>query len=225
LSTEEKPAYGGLAVIEGVMFAGKHSNVTAIRRNNRQIDYYKLKKKERDWVKPLKKIPFIRGNVALAQASANGNKHMSYASDRYEVDPQEDDKIEPAKKESKLALIFGVAIIGIISFIVGQIIFTAVPALMAHSLFRSWFPGHIEQNIIEGIIKTIILLIYIYTISLTPLIKRLFQYHGAEHKVINCYENNLPLTIGNVQKSSRLHYRCGSSFIILTVIIGVFGRR
>jgi uncharacterized protein YqhQ len=68
----------------------------------------------------------------------------------------------------------------------------------------------------------IFLLSYIYLISLAPLVKRLFQYHGAEHKVINCYEQNKELTVQNVQDSSRLHYRCGSSFIIFTVIIGVF---
>ena len=67
-----------------------------------------------------------------------------------------------------------------------------------------------------------LLLSYIYFISLTPLIKRVFQYHGAEHKVINAYENDLPLTVENVQKQTRLHYRCGSSFIIFTVIIGMF---
>ncbi|GAA3322100.1 hypothetical protein GCM10020331_040620 [Ectobacillus funiculus] len=75
---------------------------------------------------------------------------------------------------------------------------------------------------IESIIKLILLLVYIYFVSLTPLIKRVFQYHGAEHKVINAYESNLPLTVENVQAQTRLHYRCGSSFILFTVIVGMF---
>lgn len=99
--------------------------------------------------------------------------------------------------------------------------FTAVPALLAE-LTRPIFPSHTGQIIVESVIKLMLLLSYIYFISLTPLIKRVFQYHGAEHKVINAYENNLPLTVENVQKQTRLHYRCGSSFIIFTVIIGMF---
>src|SRR5699024_9566530 len=83
-------------------------------------------------------------------------------------------------------------------------------------------PSKSGQVLLEGFFKLILLLGYIYIISLTPLIKRVFQYHGAEHKVINCYEKQLPLTIKNVQDQSRLHYRCGSSFMLFTVIVGVF---
>ena len=111
--------------------------------------------------------------------------------------------------------------VGVLSFIFGKVIFTAVPALLAE-LTRPIFPSHTGQIIVESVIKLMLLLSYIYFISLTPLIKRVFQYHGAEHKVINAYENNLPLTVENVQKQTRLHYRCGSSFIIFTVIIGMF---
>jgi uncharacterized protein YqhQ len=76
--------------------------------------------------------------------------------------------------------------------------------------------------LVEGFFKLILLLSYIYFVSLTPLIKRVFQYHGAEHKVINTYEAGKELTVENVQEHSRLHYRCGSSFILFTVIVGVF---
>jgi uncharacterized protein YqhQ len=75
---------------------------------------------------------------------------------------------------------------------------------------------------IESVFKLILLLSYIYVVSMTPMIKRVFQYHGAEHKVINCFEAGKELTIANVQASSRLHYRCGSSFILFTVIVGMF---
>jgi uncharacterized protein YqhQ len=84
------------------------------------------------------------------------------------------------------------------------------------------FSSDTAQVLIESLIKLILLLGYIYFVSLTPIIKRVFQYHGAEHKVINAYENNLPLTVENVQKQTRLHYRCGSSFILFTVIVGMF---
>lgn len=125
------------------------------------------------------------------------------------------------EKESKLAMILGVAVVGVLSFIFGKVIFTAVPAMLAE-LTRPIVPSHTGQIIVETVIKLILLLSYIYFVSLTPIIKRVFQYHGAEHKVINAYENNLPLTVENVQKQTRLHYRCGSSFILFTVFIGMF---
>lgn len=217
-----KPAYGGQAVIEGVMFGGKNTYVTAIRRVDDSIEYFEVPKKERPVLNKLKKIPFLRGCVAIIEASANGTKHLNFSADRYDLDPKDDDielpKIE--KETSKLSLILGAAVIGVLSFLFGKFIFTLIPAIMAN-FFLPIFPGRIEQNLIEGFIKLIFLIGYIYLISMTPLIKKVFQYHGAEHKVINAYENGLPLTVENVQKQSRLHYRCGSSFILFTVFVGI----
>jgi len=218
----KNPAYGGQAVVEGVMFAGKKVYVTAIRRKDSSIEYFELEKKENRWATKLKKIPFLRGNVALIEASANGSKHLNFSTERYDVDPQEDGEVLPTQEPSRLTLWLGVALVGVLSFLFSKFVFTAVPAIIADVFFRAWFPGHVAQNIVEGVIKVVFLLSYIYLISMAPLVKRLFQYHGAEHKVINCYEENKELTVKNVQESSRLHYRCGSSFIIFTVIIGVF---
>ncbi|WP_017755742.1 DUF1385 domain-containing protein [Calidifontibacillus oryziterrae] len=219
--SEKTQAYGGQAVIEGVMFAGKHTSVTAIRRNDHSIEYFQVEKETRPILAKLKKIPFLRGIVAIIEASANGSKHLNFSSERYDIDPKDDLAIQENKKESKLTLIFGVAAIGIISFLFGKFIFTLTPAFLAE-LFRPIFPGHVAQNLIEGFIKFLLLLSYIYFVSLTPLIKRVFQYHGAEHKVINTFESGKPLTVENVQAHSRLHYRCGSSFMLFTVIVGVF---
>ncbi|HSH50326.1 MAG TPA: DUF1385 domain-containing protein [Bacteroidales bacterium] len=211
-----KPNYGGQAVIEGVMFGGKHTFVTAVRKKDQSIVYYEVEKKEKDWVKKLKEIPFIRGIVGLIEASANGSKHLNFSSEQFE-----EEETKTQKEPSKLALYLGVAVIGILSFIVGKIIFTVIPAILAEFL-RPVFPGHLLQNIVEGMIKFTLLLLYIYFISLTPLVKRVFQYHGAEHKVINTFEHNDPITVENVKKHSRLHYRCGSSFILFTVFVGMF---
>ncbi|MFA8438819.1 DUF1385 domain-containing protein [Pueribacillus sp. YX66] len=222
MANNRKPAYGGQAVIEGVMFGGKNTYVTAIRRKDDSIEYFEVQKKERPFINKLKKIPFVRGCVALVEASANGTKHLNFSSDRYDVDPK-DDEIELVNREketSKLSLILGAAVIGVLSFLFGKFIFTLIPAITANFMLPI-FPGRIEQNLIEGLIKLILLLGYIYFISMTPLIKKVFQYHGAEHKVINAYENGLPLTVENVQKQSRLHYRCGSSFILFTVFVGI----
>jgi uncharacterized protein YqhQ len=221
MSKQNKPAYGGQAVVEGVMFGGKHHYVTAIRRKNKEIDYFRLPRKSSSMMTSLKKIPFIRGIAAIIEASANGTKHLNFSTDRYDLDPEEDEILNQPKKESKLTMILGVAAIGVLSFLFGKFIFTLVPLFLAE-LTRPLFPSDLAQILIEGLFKLILLLVYIYAISFTPLIKRVFQYHGAEHKVINCYENALPLTIENVQKQSRLHYRCGSSFLLFTVIVGVF---
>jgi uncharacterized protein YqhQ len=221
MSKQNKPAYGGQAVVEGVMFGGKHHYVTAIRRKNKEIEYYRLPRKSSSMMTSLKKIPFIRGIAAIIEASANGTKHLNFSTDRYDLDPAEDDTLNQPKKESKLTMILGVAAIGVLSFLFGKFIFTLVPLFLAE-LTRPVFSTDIAQILIEGLFKLILLLVYIYAISFTPLIKRVFQYHGAEHKVINCYENALPLTVENVQKQTRLHYRCGSSFLLFTVIVGVF---
>lgn len=217
---KQKTAYGGQALIEGVMFAGKNSFVSAIRRNDNSIEYFQLKREESNLAKQLKKIPFLRGFVALIQSSANGIKHFDFASERYDIDPEDDEELQKEKESSKLVLILGIGIVGILSFIMSKVIFTVVPAIVAN-FFNDLVPSKTGQVMLESLFKLILLLGYIYLISLTPLIKRVFQYHGAEHKVINAYENNVPLTIDGVQSQSRLHYRCGSSFIIFTIIVGM----
>lgn len=213
--------YGGQALVEGVMFAGKNSFVSAIRRKDNSIEYFEVEREESNIAKQLKKIPFVRGIVALVQASANGIKHLDFASDRYDVDPEDDEKMLEEKETSKLIMMLGIGVVGVLSFIVSKLIFTVTPAIVAN-FFTDLVPTKTGQVLLEGLFKLILLLGYIYIISLTPLIKRVFQYHGAEHKVINCYESNLPLTVENVQSQSRLHYRCGSSFMLFTVFVGIF---
>jgi uncharacterized protein YqhQ len=223
MSNQTKPAYGGQAVIEGVMFGGKHHYVTAIRRNDQSIDYFHLPRKTQPILTKLKKIPFLRGIIAIIEASANGSKHLNFATERFEVNPKDDEKIieEKKKSDSKLTMWLGIAAVGVISFFFGKVIFTLLPVFLAEFM-RPIVPSDFGQILIEGAFKLLLLLAYIYAISFTPLIRRVFQYHGAEHKVINTYENNLDLTVDNVQSMSRLHYRCGSSFILFTVIVGIF---
>ena len=113
------------------------------------------------------------------------------------------------------------AAVGVLSFLFSKFVFTLVPVFLA-VLFISVVPGETAQIILESFFKLILLLSYLALISMTPFIRRVFQYHGAEHKVINAYERKLPLTVENIQAQSRLHYRCGSSFILFTVIVGMF---
>jgi uncharacterized protein YqhQ len=220
MSNTQKPVYGGQAVVEGVMFGGKHHYVTAVRRKDHSVEYFHLPRKANPALSVYKKIPLIRGIISIIEASANGSKHLNFSTERFDVDPKEDAVIKE-KEVSKLTMYLGVAAIGVISFLFGKFIFTLVPVFLA-VLTRPIFPSHFAQNLVEGFFKLLLLLSYIYFVSLTPLIKRVFQYHGAEHKVINTFEAGKELTIENVQAHSRLHYRCGSSFILFTVIVGVF---
>lgn len=217
--SNEAPVYGGQALLEGVMFGGKEHTVTAIRRNDDSIEYYYAKKPKKPLFQKLKKIPFVRGVIALIESSGLGAKHLQFSSDRYDINPGEEEENEP--ETSKLQMILGVAVVGVISFLFGKFVFTLVPVFIAE-LFSPWISGKFPQIFLETLFKLILLLGYLNIVSMTPIIKRVFQYHGAEHKVINCYESGLELTVENVQKQSRLHYRCGSSFILFTVIIGMF---
>lgn len=234
MSQDPRNIYGGQAVIEGVMFGGKHVNVTAVRRKNDEIVFYEVPRTTQRWLQPFKKIPFIRGIVGILDSSAKGSQHLNFSMEKYAEDEEEqspESKAEaaalkaaqPEEKKSGLSagMIVSVAVAGVLSFLAGKLIFTGVPAILEELLFKGLFESSVGHNLLEGLIKILMLLIYLYAISMTPLIKRLFQYHGAEHKVISAYEAGEELTVSNVQKYSRLHYRCGSSFIVFTVIVGV----
>ncbi|WP_373230503.1 DUF1385 domain-containing protein [Cohnella sp.] len=221
--SQQPNAYGGQAVIEGVMFAGKHVHVTAVRRKDKQITYLEVPKKPTPILNKIKKIPFIRGIVGIVESAAKGSQHLTYSAEAYADDETSpEDKAKPKEKERwNLTMILGVALVGVLSFVVGKLIFTLVPAFLESLIFGQAFENMILHNLLEGVIKIVFLLCYLFFISQTPLIKRLFQYHGAEHKVISAYEAGSELTVANVQKFSRLHYRCGSSFIIFTVLVGI----
>lgn len=221
--SQNTAVYGGQAVIEGVMFAGKSVNVTAVRSKDGSIQYLEVPKKEIAWVNALKKIPFIRGIVALIESAAKGAQHLNFAAESFaeEEEGNNDKNQEKPGVMSNLGMILGVAVIGVLSFLFGKFVLTLVPVAIEQFLFDGVFENQIGHNLIEGLIKIILLVGYLYVISLTPMIKRLFQYHGAEHKVISAYEAGVEMNVANIQKFSTLHYRCGSSFIVFTVIVGV----
>ncbi|WP_424446079.1 DUF1385 domain-containing protein [Paenibacillus xerothermodurans] len=206
------------------MFAGQTVHVTAVRRKDNSIHFLEVPKTEVGWVKALKKVPLIRGIVGIVEASAKGAQHLNFSAETFAEGEDEAESPKAEQKESltgRLSLILGVAVVGILSFLFGKFVFTLVPTIIEEVLFGRLFVSQIGHNLLEGLIKIILLIAYIYFISLTPMIRRLFQYHGAEHKVISAYEAGVELTVENVQKFSTLHYRCGSSFIVFTVLVGV----
>src|SRR5699024_6722711 len=131
-----------------------------------------------------------RGLVALIQSSANGVKHLEVSSDRFDVVPSEDEKVLQEKETSKLVMILGIGALGVLSFLFSKLIFTITPAIVAY-FFQEMIPSRSAHVLLEGFFMLILLLGYIYIVSLTPLIKRVLPYHGAEHKVINWYETHL----------------------------------
>ncbi|NOU64418.1 DUF1385 domain-containing protein [Paenibacillus sp. LMG 31461] len=206
------------------MFAGRNVHVTAVRKKDGSLDFLEVPKKVIPWVQALKKIPFVRGIVGIIESSAKGAQHLNFSAESFAEQEGEADmpkKAEKAGMFSGISMVLGVAFVGVLSFLFGKFIFTLVPAIIEQFLFQNVFSNQILHNLIEGVIKIILLVGYIYFISLTPMIRRLFQYHGAEHKVISAYEAGMELTVSNVQKFNTLHYRCGSSFIVFTVLIGV----
>ncbi|KIL34338.1 membrane protein [Cohnella kolymensis] len=223
MSQQPTAVYGGQAVIEGVMFAGKHVHVTAVRRKDQQISFFEVPKKPQNFLQKLKKIPFIRGIIGIVESAAKGSQHLTYSAEMYAEDESGPEEAAKQKEKSgwNLTMILGVAVVGVLSFIIGKLVFTLVPTFLESMIFGHAFTNKILHNLLEGVIKIIFLLIYLWFISQTPLIKRLFQYHGAEHKVISAFEAGSELTVDSVQKYSRLHYRCGSSFIIFTVLVGI----
>lgn len=218
---KKQTAYGGQAVIEGVMMGGKHTTVTAVRRKDQSIEIFEYPKKQYPFLNKFKKVPFIRGLVGILEATAIGTKHLNFSSEVYDQDPEEEPKeVKVEEEKSKFGMIIGFAVLGIISFLFAKFVFTLVPAVAA-DLLQPFFKSNTSQILLEGFFKIILLIGYIYFVSLTPLMKRVFQYHGAEHKVINTFEKGVVLTIENVKKHSRLHYRCGSSFILFSAIVSI----
>ncbi|NMO96865.1 DUF1385 domain-containing protein [Paenibacillus lemnae] len=207
------------------MFGGRHVNVTAVRRKNNEIKFLEVPREDKSLVLKLRKIPLLRGIISLIDSTIKGSKHLNFSADNYADDTLEPEEREKQKEKEEdgwsLSMIIGVAAVSVLSFIFGKLLFTLVPVFVEDFLFGNIIDNYVIRNLIEGVIKLILLLIYLWAISQTPVIKRLFQYHGAEHKVISAFEAGEDLTVKNVQKYTRLHYRCGSSFMMLTIVLGV----
>ncbi|MFQ9978760.1 peptide chain release factor N(5)-glutamine methyltransferase [Clostridium cadaveris] len=212
---------GGQAVIEGVMMRGEKGIATAVRKPNGEITI-DLKKQT-----PLNKrnkffsLPIIRGFLALIDSLVIGIKTLNFSASFFEDDE------EPSKTYEFMNKIFKgkaddiiMGITTILSCVLSVGLFIIVPTIIAQ-FFKRMGISSIGLNFIEGIIRVILFLMYIVLISKLDDIYRLFQYHGAEHKTIFCYEDGLELTVENVKKFGRLHPRCGTNFMFLVVLVSI----
>ena len=217
---------GGQAVIEGIMMKNMDEYSVAVRKSNGEIvvkkdKYVMLAKKIK-----LLGLPFIRGIFAMVDSLILGSKTLEYSASFFDEEEQESEsKIDKWLNEHINEKTLGIimSIITVISVAVAIIVFSVVPAAIG-SLFKT--VTKVDNNFwvafLEGIVRILIFVIYIKLISRMDEIKRTFEYHGSEHKCINCIENDWDLTVENVMKASKEHKRCGTSFLVYVMVISIF---
>lgn len=216
----KKRDVGGQAVIEGVMMRGSKGIATAIRKENGDIAIDVKRTIPITKKKSIYNIPLIRGFLVLIDSMVQGIKSLNYSASFFEdTEPSAfEDWIRDKFGEKSNDVIIGFTMI--VSFIISAFLFIAVPTGVA-SLFKYIGASDIVLNIIEAFIRISILLLYMVIISKLEDIYRLFQYHGAEHKTIFCYESEEELTVSNVKKHSRFHPRCGTNFLFLIMFVSI----
>lgn len=215
---------GGEAVIEGIMMRNGERYSIGVRRPDGEIEVNVTDFKPYSERFRLAKIPFFRGSFAFVESMVIGMKALTYSASFFEDDEGED---EPGKFEQWLEKTFGdkldKIIIGfsmVIAFIMALVIFLWLPLFIA-GLLNKLINSETIMAVIEGIIRVAIFILYIKLISNSRDIHRTFMYHGAEHKCINCIEHGLPLCVDNVAVSSKEHKRCGTSFLIIVMLIAI----
>lgn len=202
--------YGGQAVIEGVMMRGREALSIAVRRPDETVAVHE--EPLRPWAQrfPVLKWPLVRGAVALVEAMIIGMRALNFSANQQVAEEEEE---ELGFKELALAFLFAIALA------VG--LFILLPAFIIR-LIQDSVAHNVVLNLIEGVIKIGFFSLYIVAIAQMEDIKRVFQYHGAEHMAINCYEAGLPLTVANVRRQSLLHTRCGTNFLLIVLFMSVF---
>ncbi len=218
-----KSQVGGQALIEGVMMRGVSNAAMAVRTPNGEIDV-------EEWTlkKPgiASKIPLVRGIVNFIASLSMGYKCLSKSAEKAGLDDVEED-YKPSKFEAFIEKKFGdklmnaVVITGVVLGILGAVaLFMVLPSLAVKGI-DMLIPLGGFKALVEGIIKIAIFVIYLAFVSKMKEIRRVFEYHGAEHKTIFCYESGEELTVENVRKQSRFHPRCGTSFLIIILILSI----
>lgn len=216
----ERIYIGGQAVIEGVMMKNKDQYAVAVRKPDQTIEtkveiYESLGERI-----PFFRIPIVRGVVNFIESLVIGMKTLTYSASFYEEDEetQKDSQAEKAAKKGGEGILMFFSVM--ISVILAVGLFILLPAWISEYIRRG-IDNNVVVALLEGVIRLAIFLLYVFAISQMKDIKRVFMYHGAEHKTINCLEAGVPLTPENVMKFSRFHKRCGTSFLFLVMIISI----
>lgn len=219
---------GGQAVLEGVMMMGKTAYCTAVRDTDGQIQIEKKRIKTSEGLKTASKIPLVRGCVNTVTSLARGMHALNRSSEVYAADESEPGRVEKWFAEKfKTSLSSLIAIVAtVIGVALAFALFMWLPIFLVDGVIIKYIWKDLTQAsvwyyVIRGGLKLLIFLAYLGLIMLMKDIRRLYRYHGAEHKTINCYERGLELTTENVMKCSRIHDRCGTSFLFIVVIINI----
>ena len=200
-------AVGGQAVIEGVMMRDAAKTATAVRLPNGEIAVEMHPVTSIRDRYPVLNLPLIRGSVIMVESLVIGMRALSFSA---QAAGEEDEQM--TKKEIALTILF--------ALVLASVLFIVIPTGAAH-LAAAYTNDPIVFNLIEGGIRLAVFLLYIWGISWMGGIRRIFQYHGAEHKTIHCYEAGEALTVENVQKFPRLHPRCGTNFLLIVMVIAI----
>lgn len=230
---------GGQALLEGIMMKGPHKTVMATRLPDKTVDLEELPEKHiKDKIKFLG-WPIIRGSVNMVESLIMGYKALMKSAEKLGID-EDDEEV----KESWLYRVLGekfMAVIGAVAGVLGVclalVLFMWLPTVIFNLFNRLVTPGAVLsfpinavegggtlgawKGVFEGVLKIFIFLGYIALTALMNDIKRTYMYHGAEHKSIFCYEKGLPLTVENIKKQSRFHPRCGTSFLVLVLVVSI----
>ena len=200
-------AVGGQAVIEGVMMRDANKTATAVRLPNGEIEVETHPVTSIRDRYPVLNLPLIRGSVIMVESLVIGMRALSFSA---QAAGEEDEQM--TKKEIALTILF--------ALVLASVLFIVIPTGAAH-LAAAYTNDPIVFNLIEGGIRLAVFLLYIWGISWMGGIRRVFQYDGAEHKTIHCYEAGEALTVENVQKFPRLHPRCGTNFLLIVMVIAI----
>ena len=204
----KKPVVGGQAVIEGVMMRGFGKIATAVREPSGNINLQVKNVSSIADKYPILKLPFLRGTVILFESLILGIKSLSFSA---QAAGEDDEQLSDSEMASTI----------ILAMLLACVLFIAIPT-GATKFFQNITQNSFYLNLAEGFLRLMIFLGYIFAISQMKDIQRVFQYHGAEHKTIFCYEADLPLTVDNVRKFPRLHPRCGTAFLLIVMIVSIF---
>lgn len=219
-----KTSIGGQAVLEGVMMRGPHELATAVRKSDGEIviDKKPVKVSSKNL---LSKIPIVRGVINFISSMVTGVKCLMFSAEFYDVEGEEG--YEPSKFEKWLDDKFGDKIKDIaiyfavvVSLVMGIGLFMLLPTVLV-GLVSDFIDNHVLLNLTEGVVRMTIFLVYLALVSKMKDIQRVFEYHGAEHKTIAAYEHGEELTPENAAKYSRLHPRCGTSFLLIVMVISI----
>ena len=217
---------GGQALIEGIMMKSPEKTALAVRMPDKSIDITYLNGKSVREKYKILKLPILRGIAGFIESMLQGYKAMMLSADKSgftDLDEEEKEKTESEKKKESALMSVIMVIASVLGVALAVVLFMLLPRLAVQGLravFKTEFSPVVRSSI-EQLLKLTIFVIYVWAVSFMKDITRVFMYHGAEHKTIFCYEKGLPLTVENVKEQRRFHPRCGTSFMILMILVSV----